>query len=720
MKRRVIIGALGALLAVSCAKIAEVEAPVPADAVKTIPYSITVGPKDTRAMVKEDLMTLRFAEGDKLYVASDSQDVWGVLDLKEGDAGKTKDATFEGTISFTGDEPSGDLPLNITLVGSNNKGVQISNDKVTGMVYPTYRDYCTEVFEAVEQYSLLTGNGTFGAPNDFSLGQHTSFLSFAVAVEGGNSEEKYSVYLKNDGNSYLLGEMSLDAMGEGNGVSFALPVPEGTVLKDASVHLLKAGGFSSQHASPKTYAATVVAPDADGKKLDPKVYRVTRTATEHTGLVDTGLPVVEIWTKGTDGQPVGVGTIDSDKSKEYHARVRIINANGEIIDPESDSDPEEDSDPETNCTIKGRGNSTWNWDKKPYKLKLEKKTSLLELGANSKHWVLLANCMDKTLMRNRVAMEISKRTGLAWTPNGTPVELYIDGVHRGNYLLIEQVRADEGLVNVTPEGATPENVNDAGFLLELDTHYDEDPKWKDLHGNTDENVDGNMNGIPFMISNYDEDKMTAEQIQYIKNYVFAAGGTLFSKNNSWNQYYTKPTPNNDPETGYPKYLDVESFIDYWIVFELMINRELRHPKSVYMYKPVGGKLTAGPCWDFDWGTLSYHYTTDAKDKLVNTEAIWYKSLATDSYFVKQVYDRFMDLKPLLEQIPGEIDKMEREMAVSAELNFQMWNPASTGGGDDGYNGDVRLSYHDAVARIKEIYTYRLGVMERELKKAAGQ
>ena len=378
--------------------------------------------------------------------------------------------------------------------------------------------------------------------------------------------------------------------------------------------------------------------------------------------------------------------------------------------------PDEDSDPETNCTIKGRGNSTWNWDKKPYKLKLEEKTSLLGLsaaGTESKHWVLLANCMDKTLMRNRVAMEISKRTGLAWTPNGTPVELYIDGVHRGNYLLIEQVRAEEGRVNVTPEGATSENANDTGFLLELDTHYDEDPKWMDPHGNTDEDVAGNnKNGIPFMISNDYDGDMTGEQIQYIKDYVSAAGGTLFSKYNSSDRYYTKPSPN-----GYPNYLDVESFIDYWIVFELMINRELRHPKSVYMHKPAGGKLTAGPCWDFDWGTLSYHYTTDAKDKLVNTDAIWYRSLATDPGFVRQVYDRFMELKDRLQEIPDEIDKMEREMAVSAELNFQMWDPLSAGNGGDntGINGDVNLSYHDAVARLKTIYHERLTLMETKLR-----
>ena len=473
---------------------------------------------------------------------------------------------------------------------------------------------------------------------------------------------------------------------------------------------------------------------------------MTKTAVAPS-FVDTGLPILEIWTKGTDGNPVTVSTIDTHKDTEYPARAILHVGNENPLVLETDSEKEND-DPYTNCTIKGRGNTTWNWAKKPYKLKLEKKTKLLGLGAKkSKHWVLLANFMDKTMMRNRVAMELSSMTSLAWTPQSTPVELYIDGVHRGNYLLIEQVRVDDGRVVVKPTGATEENENDVGFMLELDFHFDNyygsstssnknKIQWRDPHGKSKyANVpfydyDGKGNkGIPFSVKepdwNPDDNAITAKEelkLTYIKNYVSQAGASLYplGNNSSYSWWKNVADPNPDPNTGYPKYLDVDSFIDYWIVFEVMINHELGNPGSVYMTKPVGGKLTAGPCWDFDWGTLSDGYndarTPNPTTNLMNADAIWYQSLMKDYSYVNRLYDRFMELKPQMETIPAKIDEWEREMAVSAELNFQMWNPkeAAKQQGRSTINGDETLSYHEAVARIKRFYTDRLTFVEGKL------
>ena len=740
---------LGALLAVSCAKIVEIDT-APTDQVKTIPFSVTVSSDETRATLGENLKTLSYAAGDKLYIESESrEDVKAVLTLKSGDAGKTENVTFEGTMSYTGEEPAADLLLKATLVGSKNAGIQISDDKVTGIVYPTHNNCCTDVFDAVEKYSLLTGLGTYGE-RLFPLRQHTAFLSFAVNIEGVTSAGKtYSVYFMNNGESYKMGDLSTGKKAQDYRISFALPVAEGTVLKDASVKFVNAGGYNSNHTSPAMFSASFGGDEP--KTLTPKVYRVTKTATTPT-YVNTGLPIIEIWTNGPNGTHVGVGTIDTHKDTEYHSRVIIRDANGEILlDPNSDSSEEGDGNNETNCTIKGRGNTTWNWAKKPYKLKLEKKAKMLELGAQkSKHWVLLANFMDKTMMRNRVAMELSSMTSLAWTPQSTPVELYIDGVHRGNYLLIEHVRVDDGRVVVKPEGSTPDDPADVGFMLELDFHFDNyyNPnssnssiknkiQWRDPHGTSKyanipfydsyHNGKGNK-GIPFSVNEPEWDstkkpidtQAEEEQLDYIKNYVYAAGATLYSLGTVENWWYNVTAPNPDPVNGYPKYLDVQSFIDYWIVFELMINHELGNPGSVYMYKPVGGKLTAGPCWDFDWGTLSDGYnnarTPNPTSNLMNADAIWYESLMKDYSFVNQLYNRFQELKPQLLTIPAKIDAMEREMAVSAELNFQMWNPkeAAEQQSRSTINNDETLSYHEAVARIKQFYTARVSFVEGKL------
>ncbi len=729
MKKIVI---LGILLAVSCSKITEVDT-VTSDGFKTIPFSVMVNSDETRATLGEDLKTLSYAAGDKLYVESEARpDVTAVLTLKSGDEGASTNVTFEGEMSYSGEEPAEDLLLKATLVSSKNKGIQITDDKVTGIVYPTHKDYCSDVYAAVEEYSLLTGLGTYGE-RLFPLRQHTAFLSFAVNMKGETTKGiKYTVYFQNDGESIQIGDLLTGDADQEYRIRFALPVAEGTVLKNASVKLVKAGGYNSNHTSPAMFSASFGGNEP--KTLTPKVYRVTKTATA-PAFVNTGLPIIEIITNND----VGTGYIDTHKDEEQAAWVRI-HVGDEIIEPAIDKTEGK------NCSIKGRGNTTWNWAKKPYKLKLEKKEKLLGLGSKkSKHWVLLANFMDKTMMRNRVAMELSSMmTNLAWTPQSTPVELYIDGVHRGNYLLIEQVRVDEGRVVVAPEGVTPDADGDVGFMMELDFHFDNyygdvngdnTLQWRDVHGTSkygsikfNDGLGNNNKGIPFSVKEPDwspdagETPVNTDQLQYIKNYISSAGASLFprfsDKKNKW--WFNVADPNPAPDAGYPHYLNVESFIDYWIVFELMINHELGNPGSVYMTKPVGGKLTAGPCWDFDWGTLSDGYndarTPDPTTDFMNADAIWYESLMKDYNYVNQLFDRFMELKPQLETIPARIDEWEREMAVSAELNFQMWNPkeAAQQQWRSTINGDETLSYHDAVARIKRFYIERLAFMESKL------
>lgn len=731
-----------ALLAIACTKVVEIESePVAKDEVKTIPYSVTVSTEQTRATVDDDMMTLRFATGDRLYISCDTRaDVYGVLELETGagETGENGEVVFTGDLNYTGDVPSDDLLLNATLVGINNVGVQIGEDgKVkrtsdgnVDIKYPEYNVYCTNVNDAVHKYSLLTGVGTFGRKR-FPLSQHTAFLNFAVNADGvNNANVNFSVYFNNGGQSYLLGKMNTGTAQQSYQIRFALPVAEGTVLENASLNLVRGNDFSGTPASIYTAAFG----GTEAKTLSPKVYIVTKTAVAHTGFVDTGLPVIEINTLNG----VGVGYIDSHKDEEQSSQVIIhVNGKNDIV-PKADKD---EGNPNTNCTIKGRGNTTWGWDKKPYKLKLEKKTALLqEIGlsdvtAASKHWVLLANYMDRTMMRNMVAMEVSKITNLPWTPHCTPVELYIDGEHRGNYLLIEQVRVEDGRVDVNTT-ETPSNPNDVGFMMELDFHfdnwygdvkYDNTIQWRELHGTSKygsiEFRDGNgtnNKGIPFSIKEPDwspkegETPVNDAQLNYIKGYVAAAGATLFKKTKNSDFYYGTPNPDPNVSTGYPNYLDVPSFIDYWIVFETMINHEIGNPGSVYMTKPRNGKLTAGPCWDFDWGTLSYHYssrTPNPQNNLMNADAIWYRSLMTDKSFVQQLYNRFVELESTLETvIPARIDEWEREMAASAEVNFKMWNPAGAGG----VNGDESLSYHEAVDRIKTIFVNRLSFIETEL------
>ncbi len=398
-------------------------------------------------------------------------------------------------------------------------------------------------------------------------------------------------------------------------------------------------------------------------------------------LVDTGLPVVIIDTQG--------GKAVASKDTYVPGTVRIQG----VGDWEGLA--------ETGCEIRGRGNTTWYWPKKPYLLKLNEKQHIFGMHKH-KRWVLLANFMDRTLMRNLVSMKVASMTRLAWTPGCVPVELVLNGRHMGSYLLIEQVRVDNHRVAVTE--MTPEdNAGDAvtgGYLLELDFHYDNPVQWIDPNGHNQQWG----NGIPFGVKYPDSEEITLQQLAYIKNYVAEAANTLYGKDFL------------NPETGYAKFIDVESFIDYWIVFEVMGNHELGNPGSVFMHKDRGGKLVAGPCWDFDWGVLSYNTSPQARTGLVNRKAIWYERLMQDPAFKSRLKSRFEELLPQLETIPDYMDECEKLLTASAALNFRMWNPAEDASQNGGHiiNGDENMTFHDAVARLKSIYKERLRVIPANL------
>jgi len=399
-------------------------------------------------------------------------------------------------------------------------------------------------------------------------------------------------------------------------------------------------------------------------------------------LVKTGLPTVYVDTEH--------GKAVTSKETFVKAAVKIRGA-GQYEGLE-----------EAACEIRGRGNTTWYWPKKPYLIKLEEKQHIFGMHKH-KRWVLLANFMDRTLMRNLVSMKVSSMMShLAWTPGCVPVELVLNGKHLGSYLLIEQVRVDNHRVAIT-EMTPQDNVGDAvtgGYLLELDFHYDNDVQWTDPHGHN--NQWGS--GIPFGVKYPDPDDLTPQQLAYIKGYISEAATALYGKDFK------------DPEKGYAKYIDVDSFIDYWIVFEVMGNHELGNPGSVFMHKDRGGKLVAGPCWDFDWGVLSYNTSPHARTDLVNGNAIWYSRLREDPAFEAKLKARFNELLPQLQTIPAYMDECEKLLTESAKLNFAMWNPAEDASQNGGYiiNGDENMTFHNAVSRLKSIYQDRLKVIPAKL------
>ncbi|MBP3600922.1 MAG: CotH kinase family protein [Alistipes sp.] len=227
--------------------------------------------------------------------------------------------------------------------------------------------------------------------------------------------------------------------------------------------------------------------------------------------------------------------------------------------------------------IRGRGNASWGFAKKPYRLKFDKKVQLLDAPAEAKKWTLLSNHSDKSLMRNILAFEISRRVGAKYTPYCQPVDVIFNGEYRGCYQLCDQIDVREGRVDIT-EMKPEDNTGDAltgGYLIEIDANATKEKCyfWSNK-------------GIPVTIKSPDDEKITAQQKKYIEDCF----------NNVLNKVFSDHFTHED--WGYYPYFDIDSFLKHFIVGEISGNTDTYW--SVYMYKERGDqKLYTGPVWDFD-------------------------------------------------------------------------------------------------------------------------
>lgn len=441
----------------------------------------------------------------------------------------------------------------------------------------------------------------------------------------------------------------------------------------------------------------------------------TRTFT--VVVTNSGLPVVVLTQSGGGSEfweEAGINVRSKDADWVKTDKMAVYNADGSVDMKEA------------LCGIRLRGNSTQKFPKKPFAIKLVDKAPVLGMPKH-KRWVLLANWMDRTMLRNAVAFEVAHQTenaytdGLGWNPHGYSVEVVMDGRHVGNYYLCEQIKIDGDRVDITDcyedvENPTPET---CGYLLEFDDAMDEVNNFR------------TSRGIPCMFK--DEVPANSEFFNYVKNKVEGIENSLNAEN--YEEAY--------------KNLDINSVIDYFFIQELTFNDEYKHPKSVYMYIDGPGKLTAGPVWDFDWqtfvlydkvqamnskygGTYNCRNTNEwlyGKSRLaekpwwpgsdydyVNDQPyMWYPLLFKDANFRAKVQERWAVIYPQLLNVVAKIDEFAALNKVSEQFNYAMWplvglkNSVSSA-----FNGDEDMSFDEAIATMKQAYTERLEWMNSSI------
>lgn len=328
------------------------------------------------------------------------------------------------------------------------------------------------------------------------------------------------------------------------------------------------------------------------------------------------------------------------KENEISSNVYIISENGTNLLSTSETG------------VRGRGNASWDqFPKKPYRLKFKSKQSPLGAPASAKKWTLISNYSDKSLMRNILAFEASRRFGQAYTPYCHPVDVIVNGEYRGCYQLCDQVEAAEGRVPAKD-----------GYLIEIDAYA-----WKEV------SAFWSWKGTPVTIKHPDEDDITDAQRNHIESF--------------FNQMETAALGSDftDPEKGYRKYLDLESFLRNLLVGDFCGNTDLLW--SVYMYKDAAdGKLYTGPTWDHD---LSFDNDYRSHPINNNNDFIFLTVPSPASDAVREMTRKIVKEDPQAKQmlaelwteayengslktLPDYLDQTYLLLQESQELNFKRW------------------------------------------------
>lgn len=376
------------------------------------------------------------------------------------------------------------------------------------------------------------------------------------------------------------------------------------------------------------------------------------------------------------------GRVAVDSKEDYRACTINVNGNGHFSDRTG-----------LRGKIRGRGNSTWFWyQKKPYRIKLDESSKMLGMKKN-KDWVLLADFRDVTHMMNNVAFTMAHELGLPCANRSRYVQLVLNGVSKGLYMLTEQI--EEGKHRVELDAGT-------GILLALD-----------LNDGPGESPDATDNfwserfGMACAVK-YPKD-VTASQ----KASVRTAFGTLEKAIDEKNW------------TEIQKLLDVESMIDYILIQELVGNGEVDNNPSMrsgYIHRySSSSKWVMGPIWDADAGfgydgadMFNIHgrchtYFIHNRVLVFGTNPYYHvgamNATAGDFFcrlfgipeFVRRLKSRWAEVRqPLLAAVLLQIDKTEAEIVSSAKYDTEIWN--------------INFSHTDEVASLKAYLTDRFAYL----------
>lgn len=330
-----------------------------------------------------------------------------------------------------------------------------------------------------------------------------------------------------------------------------------------------------------------------------------------------------------------------------------------------------DSAADGKIQMRGRGNSTWGLPKKPYRMKFPSKFSPVGLNhAMEKSWVLLANDMDKSLLRDHLGFAISRdlfnksdgyhdASAVLFTPCSQYVNVYKNDDYLGLYQMSDQMERAKGRIAVDKleeaDGDDPATIS-GGHILETDIH---------------EGTFYSGRGVKMSHKYPKDDDCTPAQYAYIEKFINEAEAVLYGGNFK------------DPVNGWRRYFDEKTLADFIIVKELC--GDMDGYTSTYFYKRRGvDKLFFGPVWDVDkgWDNEKRLPHSDPLTSLMiyagfympdSVDPDWFHRFWADETFRAFVAARWARKKAqLLATVTKELDEMPVRMAKAIAANFEVW------------------------------------------------
>ena len=346
-------------------------------------------------------------------------------------------------------------------------------------------------------------------------------------------------------------------------------------------------------------------------------------------------------------------------------------------------------------SIKSRGNSTWQTDKKSYAVKLSKAADLFEMG-EGRNWILLSNVYDGNKLQNKLCFEMAADWGLEYTSQSEWVDLYLNGQYKGNYLLCEKIEIGENRIDIADLEECSEQLNGnlqkleaysakeqrgilternpeditGGYLIEKDCYYD--------------SVSGFVTADENAFSIKSPQYAAKEQVKYIADYI---------------QNIEDMVHSGDEELF--DYLDLDSLVSRYLLDEVVLNYDFG-VTSMYFYKDMGDqKLYAGPVWDYD-GCMGAGVFNNPKVLAAlelqrhrrEKSLTWYPYLYESQIFYNAVVQKYKEMvRPyILSMIEegGKVDQYAETIRASIRQDMLRWPYGEYGAGHyESFDNNVR-------------------------------